>query len=115
MSRKRTDAAPGQGLPCLTNHAAVLVCIASDPEVRQRDIAARLGITVRRVQGLLAELVVAGYLTSSAVGRRNRYAVAVAGRLHGPLVGNLTVRDLLGFVGRAATRRPRHPRPATTR
>jgi prophage antirepressor-like protein len=32
----------------LTNHARALVCIAHDPGVRLRDIAAALGITERR-------------------------------------------------------------------
>ena len=31
----------------LTNHARVLLCIARDPGVRLRDIAATLGITER--------------------------------------------------------------------
>jgi DNA-binding MarR family transcriptional regulator len=31
----------------LTNHARVLLCIAHDPGVRLRDIAARTGITGR--------------------------------------------------------------------
>ena len=32
----------------LTNHARVLLCIARDPGVQLRDIAASLGITERR-------------------------------------------------------------------
>ena len=31
----------------LTNHARVLLCIAQDPEVRLRDVAANVGITER--------------------------------------------------------------------
>ena len=31
----------------LTNHAWVLLCIAHDPGVRLRDIAARVGVTER--------------------------------------------------------------------
>jgi hypothetical protein len=37
---------------CLTNHARVLLCIAYDPGVRLRDIAASLGITERTAYGI---------------------------------------------------------------
>src|SRR3954453_12712349 len=42
----RTGAStPTAGWTFLTNHAHVLFCIAEDPEVRLRDVAARVGIT----------------------------------------------------------------------
>jgi predicted ArsR family transcriptional regulator len=59
----------------LTNHAQVLLCIAEDPEVRLRDVAERVGITERATQRILSELVEAGYVRSTRIGRRNRYAV----------------------------------------
>jgi DNA-binding IclR family transcriptional regulator len=59
----------------LTNHAQVLLCLAEAPDVRLRDVAARVGITERAAQRILAELVEAGYVTSVRVGRRNRYTV----------------------------------------
>ena len=40
----------------LTNHARVLLCIAHDPGVRLRDIAASLGITERSAHGIVADL-----------------------------------------------------------
>jgi DNA-binding IclR family transcriptional regulator len=40
----------------LTNHARALVCIAHDPGVRLRDIAAALGITERTAFGIVADL-----------------------------------------------------------
>jgi DNA-binding MarR family transcriptional regulator len=64
----------------VTNHAAVLLCIASDPEIRTRDIADRVGITERGAQRIVADLVEAGYVTRRRVGRRNVYEVE-AGRL----------------------------------
>lgn len=64
----------------MTNHAAVLLCIASDPEIRTRDIADRVGITERGAQRIVADLVEAGYVTRRRVGRRNVYEVE-AGRL----------------------------------
>jgi predicted transcriptional regulator len=59
----------------LTNHAQVLLCLAEDPDVRLRDVAERVGITERASQRILAELVDAGYVQTTRVGRRNRYAV----------------------------------------
>lgn len=59
----------------LTNHGRVLLCIAQDPEVRLRDIAATLGITERRAFGIVADLVEAGYVEKSKDGRRNRYRI----------------------------------------
>ncbi|GEM_PF-6161440 len=46
----------------LTSHARVLLCIARDPGVRLRDIAASLGITERSAHAILADLAGAGYV-----------------------------------------------------
>ncbi len=45
----------------LTNHARVLLCIAHDPGMRLRDLAASLGITERRAHGIVTDLAEAGY------------------------------------------------------
>jgi DNA-binding MarR family transcriptional regulator len=59
----------------LTNHAQVLLCLAGSPDIRLREVAARVGITERATQRILAELVEAGYVKTERVGRRNRYTV----------------------------------------
>lgn len=59
----------------LTNHAQVLLCLADTPDIRLRDVAARVGITERATQRILAELVDAGYVKTERIGRRNRYTV----------------------------------------
>jgi DNA-binding MarR family transcriptional regulator len=59
----------------VTNHAAVLLCIASDPQIRTREIADRVGITERAAQRIVADLVAEGYVTRKRVGRRNLYEV----------------------------------------
>ena len=59
----------------LTNHARVLVCIAHDPGVRLRDIAATLEITERRAFGIVNDLTEAGYVVKQKDGRRNRYRI----------------------------------------
>jgi len=90
----------------LTNHAHVLVCIASDPDARGRDIAERVGITERAVQAILADLVADGYVTRTRVGRRNRYALDPEGPLRHPLEGGHTTGDLLAALGRSEGDRP---------
>ena len=59
----------------MTNHAAVLLCLASDPQIRLRDVAERVGITERATQRIVADLVEEGYVRRKRVGRRNVYEV----------------------------------------
>ena len=59
----------------LTNHARVLLCIAHDPGVRLRDLAARTGVTERTAYGIVADLTEAGYVVKHKDGRRNRYQI----------------------------------------
>jgi len=59
----------------LTNHARVLLCIAHDPGMRLRDIAAQLDITERTAYGIVTDLAEAGYVVKEKNGRRNRYQV----------------------------------------
>jgi DNA-binding IclR family transcriptional regulator len=59
----------------LTNHARVLLCVAHDPGVRLRDIAASVDITERSAFGIITDLVEAGYVVKEKDGRRNRYHI----------------------------------------
>jgi hypothetical protein len=59
----------------LSHHGRALVCIARDPDVRLRDIAASLHITERRVYDIVNDLSVAGYVIKERDGRRNHYHV----------------------------------------
>lgn len=59
----------------LTNHAQVLICLATTPDIRLRDVAERVGITERSAQRILSELVDTGYVTATREGRRNRYTI----------------------------------------
>jgi DNA-binding transcriptional ArsR family regulator len=91
-----TDDAP-RPWTFLTNHAHVLICIAADPTIRQRDLAQRLGLTERAVQRIVVELVDAGYLAVARDGRRNRYAVDLDRPLRHPLTAHRTARHLVGL------------------
>jgi MarR family len=97
----------------LTNHARVLLCIAHDPGVRLRDIAASLGVTERTAHGIITDLTRAGYVVKQRDGRRNRYRVEAnlplpepasrepaIGEVLAVLLGNTD--GLAGFAGLAA-------------
>ena len=79
----------------LTNHAHVLTCVAHDPGIRLRDIAAAVGITERAAHRILSELVEEGYVLRERQGRRNRYEVVPELPLRHPLVQGREVGDLL--------------------
>ncbi len=78
----------------LTNHAHVLTCVAHDPGIRLRDIAAAVGITERAAHRILSELVEEGYVLRERQGRRNRYQVKPELPLRHPLVQEREVGDL---------------------
>ncbi len=79
----------------LTNHSHVLLCIAENSDIRLRDVAAKVGITERAVQRIVAELEEAGYLTHEKVGRRNHYQVHADLNLRHPLENHLGIGALL--------------------
>lgn len=90
--------APEPDLPSwtfLTNHAHVLIAISRNPELRQRDIAYAVGITVGAVQRIINELEESGFLTCERVGRRNRYSVNGSQHLRHPLEDQHTIDDLI--------------------
>jgi IclR-like helix-turn-helix domain-containing protein len=91
----------------LTNHGRVLLCIAHDPGIRLRDIAATLGITERSVYGIVTDLAVAGYLVKEKDGRRNRYQVQTHLPLPEPISGERTVGEVLALLVDANGKRGR--------
>src|SRR5436305_10163875 len=78
----------------LTNHARVLMCIAHDPGIRLRDIAATLDITERTAFGIVADLTDGGYVVKEKDGRRNRYQI----QDHLPLREAVTRERTIGEV-----------------
>jgi DNA-binding transcriptional ArsR family regulator len=82
----------------LTNYAHVLVCVARDPGIRLRDIAAAVGITERAAHRIVSELVDEGYVVRERQGRRNRYQVKAKLPLPHPLAEEHEVGDLLGVL-----------------
>jgi DNA-binding MarR family transcriptional regulator len=64
-----------RGWQFVTNHTQVLLCIARDPEIRLRDIATEVGVTVGSAQRIMSDLVGSGFVERQRYGRRNRYVV----------------------------------------
>jgi DNA-binding IclR family transcriptional regulator len=94
----------------LTNHVRVLMCIANDPGIRLRDIAAVMGVTERTAYGIVTDLVEDGYVIKTKDGRRNVYQI----RAHVPLkeasLRERTIGELLDLlVGPGTRRRPGMP------
>jgi hypothetical protein len=82
----------------LTSHARVLLCIARDPGVRLRDVAASLGITERSAHAIVADLTAAGYLVKHKHGRRNRYQIQAYLPLPEPASQEPAIGDVLALL-----------------
>ena len=73
----------------LTSHAWAMLCIAHDPGVRLRDIAASRGITERSAYGTVTDLAKAGYVVRPKNGRLGHYQT----RAHQPQGCPISCRD----------------------
>lgn len=86
------------GWTFFTNHTHVLICLAREPELRLRDVAARVSITERAVQRIVADLEAAQILTRTRDGRRNRYEVHTDRPLRHSVESHCKVGDILRMV-----------------
>ena len=100
------------GWTFLSNHGHVLVCIAEDPDLRLRDISARVGITERAVFSIVNDLETEGYLTRIHVGRRNRYELNRERPLRHPVEARHTIGALLGILAAPASGSAAEPHAA---
>jgi len=100
----------------LTNHGLALLCIADDPEIRMRDIAAQVDITERAAQRIVADLIEAGYLDRERVGRRNRYTIQTGLPISLPAQRDVDLNSLLNVLlpNRSSAER-RHAMPRTAK
>ena len=81
----------------LSNHAHVLVCLATDPDARLRDVAVRVGITERAVQKIVSDLEDGGVIAKVRDGRRNHYRLFLDRPLRtGDLANHLVALRRLG-------------------
>jgi DNA-binding IclR family transcriptional regulator len=99
----------------LTNHARALLCIANDPGIRLREIAATLGVTERSAYGIVTDLAEAGYVVKEKDGRRNRYEIQAHLPMRESISRERTIGEVLGLLLDANPRRrgrgvvPRRP------
>jgi DNA-binding MarR family transcriptional regulator len=75
VSTESSSESTDRGWQFVTNHTQVLLCVARDPDLRLRDVADAVGITVGSAQRILSDLVDAGFVERQRQGRRNRYVV----------------------------------------
>lgn len=87
-----------EGWTFLSNHGHVLVCLADDPDILLKDVAARVGITERAVQQIVADLAAAGVITRHREGRRNRYVLRLDVQFRHPIEAGLTVGEFVDLV-----------------
>jgi hypothetical protein len=99
MARKqKTAPAETAAWTFLTNHAHVLLLIAEDPAIRLRDVAEKVGITLRAVQRIVADLEAGAYLERRRFGRRNQYQVNRERPLRHPVEAHRSVGGLLALI-----------------
>jgi len=60
-----------------------------------RDVATRVGITERAVQLIISDLIQAGFVEVTRVGRRNSYTVSPEQRFRHPLEAHVKVGNFL--------------------
>ena len=92
---------PEQAIPSwtfLTNHAHVMIALSRNPDLRQKDIAYSVGITVGAVHRILTELEDAGYLTSERISRRKHYEINTTMPMRHPLEDQHSVHDLISSL-----------------
>ena len=85
------------GWTVFSNHGHVLIFVATHPEARIRDIAAAVGITERRAQAIVSELVEVGFLSVHKTGRRNTYSVHPEARLRHPAEAQHTIGEVIAL------------------
>ena len=90
----------------MTNHGHVLARIAADPDVRLRDIAESVRITERTAAQIVNDLELAGYLSRTRVGRRNRYEIDGKRTVPTPRLPTMTVAQLLGLLLQGLEQQP---------
>jgi predicted transcriptional regulator len=79
----------------------VLILIAETPNIRLRDIAARIGITERAAQRIVGDLEADGYVSHEKEGRRNRYNLNPDAHLRHPLEHEIEIGRLSQFISSA--------------
>lgn len=95
MPRQKPQSTEAQNWTFLSNHAHVLVCIAKHPDVRLSNVALLVGIQERTVHRIVHELMDAGYVSATKVGRNNVYCVDLDLPLRHPLESDHNIQAIV--------------------
>lgn len=82
----------------LTSHALTLVEVTRTPDATVRELAGRTSLTERQMHRVLDDLVSAGYVTRTRIGRRNQYGIDASRPLRHPSVAHHHVGKLIGAL-----------------
>lgn len=66
--------------------------------MRMKEIAARVFITERAVQRIIAELTDAGYISHEKKGRCNNYQIDLNKKLRHPIEAEKTIAELINLL-----------------
>jgi Mn-dependent DtxR family transcriptional regulator len=79
----------------ITNHGAVLTCVAKRGKIKALDVALETGLTERSVRRMIADLAAEGYIEKKREGGINRYEINTNLPLRRPESRDIRVQELL--------------------
>lgn len=81
-----------------TNYGHVLFVLAKNPNLTMREISGLVGITERRAQKIISDLIDDGFVAVTKVGRNNHYCVHEEKHLRHPVEEKCRVGDLIDII-----------------
>jgi predicted transcriptional regulator len=85
-----------------TSYGHVMMLIAANPEIRERDLADSVGVTENSVQQIVHDLAASGYVTVQKSGRRTCYRLREQTPIRDPDFADKTVGEFADFVANQA-------------
>jgi predicted transcriptional regulator len=104
MPKKSAKSETSQNWTFLSNHAHVLVCVAKNQDVRLSEVAELVGVRERTVHRIVHELIDAGYISVTKVGRNNVYSVDLDKPLRHPLEAEHNIHAIVAPLLKKAKR-----------
>jgi predicted transcriptional regulator len=104
MVKKSVSIESAQNWTFLSNHAHVLVCVAKNPDMRLSEVAELVGVRERTVHRIVHELIDAGYISVTKVGRNNVYSVDLDKPLRHPLEAEHNIQAIVAPLLKKAKR-----------
>ncbi len=91
----RISAVPNKQWTLLSNHARVLIQVSQKPDALLSELSSLLGISLRAVQGIVADLERDEFIVVVKNGRRNHYRIKEHAHFRHPLESDHEVEQLL--------------------